>query len=190
MKRFLIYLVFALCVIECYSQSLMFSLHKDGAFLTDDGMNYKVLTFDGKTAKELYNIVNTNAVSLYKSPNTVMSVNEGVSISIRGYKENLIGAYGAYYNLIFEFKDGRMKINAPLANEMDSSVVDDILWGKGAISRNFGREVQRRFVRLERKNAKVAAKAERELKATENYLNMVVNYLAGLSSASPSNENW
>lgn len=190
MKRFLIYLIFALCVLESYSQSWIFSLQEDGSFLTEDRKNYKVLTFDGKTAKELYDIVHTNAMLFYKNPKDVLSVNEGVSISIRAYTENLIGAYGAYYNLNFEFKDGKMKINAPLADDMDNSVVDHVLWGEYAPSRSFGREVQRRFARLKHKKVKVVAKAEGELKATEDHLNMVINYLVGLSSTSPSNENW
>lgn len=183
MKKFLICLIFALSALECFPQSLKFVLQSNGTFLTEDGKHYEILSFDGKTAKDLYDIVYTNAMSFYKSPKNVLSVNEGVSIAVRAYTYTLIDGYGGYYYLRFEFKDGRMKIVAPSADELYYS--DTTL-----SSSKFCDKVRQLFKRTEHKNAKKAAVARGKIEAVELDMNFTINYLAGLLYSSPSNKEW
>ncbi len=183
MKRILFYLIFALSALECFPQSLKFVLQSNGTFLTEDGKGYEILSFDGKTAKDLYDVVYTNAMSFYKSPQHVLSTNEGVSIAVRAYTDTLIGYYGGYYYLRFEFKDGRMKVVAPSA--------DELYYSNATLSSSkFCDEVKRLFKRAAHKNAKKAAAAREKIKAVESKINYTVNYLAGLLSSSPSNKEW
>ena len=183
MKKFLICLIFALSALECYPQSLKFILHRDGSFLTEDGNDYVVLSFDGKTAKDLYDIVHTNAMSFYKSPKNVLSVNEGVSIAVRAYTDTLIYGYGGYYYLCFEFKDGRMKVVAPSA--------DELYYTNATLAPSkFCDMVKYLFERTGHKNAKKAAYAREKLEAVELHINYAVNYLVGLLQSSPSNKEW
>ena len=183
MKKLLICLVALLSAIDCYPQSLQFILQKDGSFLTEEGDSYKVLSFKGKTARDLYDIVHTNAMSYYKSPKNVLSVNEGVSIAVRAYTDELIDYYGGYYYVCFEFKDGKMKVVAPSA--------DELYYTHTLVTyKNFCDEVKNQFERTGHKNVKKAATARENIKAVESKINYTVNYLAGLLSSSPSNKEW
>lgn len=183
MKRILFYLIFALSALECFPQSLKFVLQSNGMFLTEDGKRYEILFFDGKTAKDLYDVVYTNAMSFYKSPQHVLSTNEGVSIAVRAYTDTLIDGYGGYYYLCFEFKDGRMKVVAPSADELYYTNAT-LAYSK------FCDMVKYLFERTGHKNAKKAAYAREKLEAVELHINYAVNYLVGLLQSSPSNKEW
>ena len=107
----------------CIAQEVNFSLTKYGKFVsTEDGKDYVVLPYEGKTAQELYSMVKSNVLTFYNSPKDVMSENEPASLTIRARTGKLqttyrmmggVTDYYAYYNLSFHFKDGRIKVDAP-----------------------------------------------------------------------------
>lgn len=124
-------------------QSLIwFEIQKGGYFSTQDGKDYLIYNAEGKTAKELYEMVCVNVSKTYQSPKTVMSSVEDKSISIRAkttsclYK-NFLGMkvyYEVYYNLLFEFKDGKIKISAPVINSMYEGQTKQVYFSKVAKS--------------------------------------------------------
>ena len=99
-----------------------FSLKSDGTFTTEDGKSYVVIEFEGKTAQDLYNTVKANVLTLYNSPQDVLNEIEPKNITIRALSDVLhstykLGSafteYKAMYTLVFQFKDGRIRVNAP-----------------------------------------------------------------------------
>ena len=103
--------------IQAQEKKVEFILQPTGAFLTEDGKDFAVVEFEGKSASELYSKVKSNAMSLYNDPDKVMSESGGNMISIYAYREDMCvvssmgakGIYGGHYKLVFRFKDGRDK---------------------------------------------------------------------------------
>ena len=121
------YLCLLLACISCnlFAQDLVqFVFQPNGQFLTQDGKEYVVIPFEEKSASDLYTMVKNNAMSYYNSPKEVMSEGENV-ITIYALEKNMwlvksMGAkaiYGGHYKLVFRFKDGRVRIDAPSIDE-------------------------------------------------------------------------
>ena len=117
-------LLFALIIsIGLNAQNIVnFSLSSDGTFSTKDKKNYTVVEFEGKTAQELYNMIKANVLTLYNSPQNVLNEIEPTNITIRAVSNVLYGTFGfgsgfteysAKYTLVFLFKDGKIRVNAP-----------------------------------------------------------------------------
>ena len=124
MKKLLI-LLFALTPLLGFSQ-VDFRLQEDGSFKTADGNDYQIIKRDSMSSKELYGLIMTNLNRVYISPKDVISQADDKSISVRGYKEDLLsvsgfweyaGVYGGHYKLLFEFKDGKIKVSAPIIED-------------------------------------------------------------------------
>ena len=110
-----------------------FILNANGTYTTVDGKDYVIIKEDSMKAKTLYNKVKANITKMFKNPQLVMSSTEPTIIKVR-YVDDLayIGSksimsslmgddhYNGYVNLVFEFKDGAIRISAP--------VVEDKLW--------------------------------------------------------------
>ena len=106
-----------------YGQNLEpFKIQRDGIFLTEEGKNFQVVEFEGKTAQELYDMVLLNAKRMFIPPKDEISENEAVNISIGWLFEIPRGVFKlfedyhtwevrCYYTLTF--KDGRIKVEAP-----------------------------------------------------------------------------
>ena len=140
MKKFLITMfLYIICTGISAQDSVWFKLQSDATFKTSDGKDYIVLEYEGKTATELYSMVKSNVMSLYKKPSEVMSEHENVSISIRAYSD-CVGTktitlnprrFSAFYNLVIKFKDGKIRIDAPCVdntlydyhNQLDRNVI-------------------------------------------------------------------
>ena len=122
MKKALFICGFLMLVMSSFSQKeVEFFLQSNGSFLTADGSDYVIVPFEGKTSSELYSMVKSNAMSLYRDPKEVMSEDENVAIKIcelknLDWKEGCIYAYYDYYgdcSFLFQFKDGKIKVDAP-----------------------------------------------------------------------------
>lgn len=124
-KVFYIFLLmfYAVCA---SAQTVNFKLQKNGYFVTEDGMDYVVVEYEGKTASELYSMVKSNIIELYNDPSKVMSENEPSKIVINAMAGNIYStykpfvgfiSYSAYYKYIFMFKDGKIRINAPYVKQ-------------------------------------------------------------------------
>ncbi len=165
-----------------------FSLKPNGTFSTEDDKSYTVIEFEGKTAQELYNMIKANALTLYNNPQKVLHEIEPTNITIRALSDVLLNTYKlgsgiteykAMYTLVFQFKDGKIRISAPeidrnlVVNAMGVpfsktfiSLIDDWFDKKGAIKKN---------------------KQEKVLKV-EAILNYPINYLLGNFNKQPKSE--
>lgn len=101
-----------------------FIVQKSGDFLTEDGKDYFVVEFEGKSQEELYKQVLVNVHKMYVSPKDVLSSVEYESISINAitdpvyYDRVLVSAFSRKldYTITVQFKDGRLRVNAPVIN--------------------------------------------------------------------------
>lgn len=94
--------------------------NKTGNLLASDGKIYQVLTFDGYSQKELYDMVRNNIVKAYKSADNVMTEDEPNAIMVDAAENDLIvshyettadrGTTLCRYTIGFEFKDGKIKV--------------------------------------------------------------------------------
>ena len=74
MKKALFICGFLMLVMSSFSQKeVEFFLQSNGSFLTADSSDYVIVPFERKTASELYSMVKSNAMSLYRDPKEVMS---------------------------------------------------------------------------------------------------------------------
>lgn len=123
MKKYLILLLLALPLV-CAAQ-VNFKFQQDGTYRDADGKDYIIVKYDSISAKDLFLMVKNNINQLYKNPKEVMSEVENASISVRGYSESVFyvpttspeTSCSGYYNLTFEFKNGRIKVHAPIIDD-------------------------------------------------------------------------
>lgn len=88
--------------------------------------NYIVIQFEGKSQQEIFNLTLGVIGKIFISPKDRVSNVEYSQINVNGVIPNVtyisvLGMklpYDLYYNLIFEFKDGRMKINGLNINKI------------------------------------------------------------------------
>ena len=109
-----------------------------GVLKTNGSDDFYVLSYQGKSAAELYTNVLSAISTIYKNPEKVLSKVENVSLTISStamdvpvpkdadeinsvfpQKNNY---YGFDYNLVFLFKDGKIRVNAPRFD------VENVLW--------------------------------------------------------------
>ena len=178
----------AILLLICFTVHAQFKAHfylqRDGTFKTKDNTNYAVVEYDGMSAEELYTMVKNNINSLYKSPKDVMSEVENTSITVRGYSEDIIidkFGYSGYYNLNFKFKDGKIRVAAPIVDEKVYS------WGSN-IQCYFSDEIATFF---NKKDGSVKPKKTKYKELTENNLNLIIYKIIQNQEESQSKEdNW
>ena len=182
-KAFLSILMVLCCLIaSAQSKSVEFRISPTGTFLSDDGKDYIIYPVEG-TAHELYQMVCTNVGKVYNSAKDVMSTVEDKSVAIRAFSDNLIISeimlgikfyYSFYYNLLFEFKDGRIKITAPIIGEMN---------GDGKRS-TFYKKSQKFFD----KQGNVKKSRAEEKTTIENEFNGIISKLLSIDNKSSDND--
>ncbi len=112
-----------------------FKMQPNGTYLTEDGKDYQIVEFEGKTAPELYDMVILNAKQLFCDAKDIIRGNEPFNISINAKFDVPKEALGPFYTetvIVFEsrvdyvlsFKDGRIKIEAPKIDENLHAVFD------------------------------------------------------------------
>lgn len=107
-----------------------FIMNYDGTFTTQEGKSYDVAVIENKDAAELYDIVKRHVSLAFRSPKDVESNVDDKIISIYGYAPRCtyftapgVKIYLSFhYSLKFQFKDGRIRIEAPILNDMEGSV--------------------------------------------------------------------
>ena len=192
MKFRLVILFMSLLSMTLSAQTLVeFKLQKDGSFISEDGKSFVVVPCEGKTAQELYTIVKSNVMTLYNSPKNVMSENEPNDLSIRALSSTLeesmkfmqgIVNYKAYYNLVFHFKDGRIKVDAPTVSR------DLVVESTGsAFPKTFDDFVKGWF----EKSGEAKKKKLKDIQKIESIFNFPINYLLGnFKSNNQQEEDW
>ncbi len=163
-----------------------FKLTTSGAFASEDGQDFIVVTFEGKTAHQIFQMLCVNVSKLYKNPKEVMSVVDDASISVRGYDskvtyiKDLIQTYdvGGYYKLDFEIKDGKVKVNAPVIEE---NLVRSINQAK---EKNYSRMINSWV-----KDGAFKEKFLKQVEYTEYVQNNLINTILGTNKPKGS-DNW
>lgn len=130
MKKSILSILMVICglmAVNAQTSKVEFTISPAGTFVSNDGKDYIIYYEEGKSAHELYQRVCTNVSKVYNSAKDVLSSVEDKSVAIRAFSDNLIIGeifmgekyyYSFYYNLLFEFKDGRVKVSAPLLGEL------------------------------------------------------------------------
>lgn len=123
MKK-LLFLIVALLSIHCNAQ---FVLTSDGFKSQNDGKEFIVKQFPGKSASELYDAA-ANAVLVYGLANNpegkgsnatniegeIITIFGTGSIQVRKLK---VFDYTVRYNMVMRFRDGRIRFDAPIIHE-------------------------------------------------------------------------
>lgn len=95
----------------------------------DSANNFYVINFPKKTAHQLYMDILSHIASIYSNTDYVTSKVEDRNVVVNGYARNIAsskdyaGNYIAIdleYKLNFEFKDGKIRVNAPTAQDIYS----------------------------------------------------------------------
>lgn len=192
-KKILSILFLLLCLTSASAQDLVqFKLTRSGSFVDIDNKGFVVVPFAGKTASELYNMVKNNILSIYKDPKQVMSENEGQTIAIRA-KGGLVWktiafiprTFEGYYTMVFRFKDGRIRVDAPV---VEDNLTDSDGWLNKTLS--FTSYCHSHIA----KNGKPATKFDvKKVSQTENAMNVIINQILGLIKTTPTittDDNW
>lgn len=106
-----------------------YKMNYDGNFTTQDGKDYDVAILEGKSATELFDMVKKNVALAFRSPKEVESNVDDKIISIYGYAPQCtymaVPGWKYYlsfhYSLKFQFKDEKIRIEAPCLYEMEGS---------------------------------------------------------------------
>ena len=192
MKKYLfLFIVIINCVSVTAQNNVEFHLQADGTFVGNDGKDFKIVEYEGKSAIELYNMIKQNIIELYKDPKKVMTENEPTSIKVRALSEPiysgmaLIGGlvtYRAYYDLVFHFKEGRIKVDAPLIEQrLDNSDSFSV----NAPSKTFVGYIDDWFD----KKGKPKKNKEEKIARVENILLAPINIILESSKSQTANEN-
>lgn len=108
--------------ISTFAQKSSFKLQSSGDFLDSvTSKNYSVFEFQGKSKTELYTMILKNVSSIYVSPKHVLDKVEDEMISISAETQESIPntvlgmkVYCSFgYKIVYEFKDGKIKVNSP-----------------------------------------------------------------------------
>jgi hypothetical protein len=116
MKSILLLLLFP-CIV--FAQQSKITLTPFGFVSeTDTSKNYIVVELQNKSKADLFKQTLIYLNKTYRSPKDVISQVENESITVNGYsntaiRRNKMHVFDMNYTINFEFKDGKIKINAP-----------------------------------------------------------------------------
>lgn len=95
----------------------------DVGFFTEDGKTSVILSFPGKKANDLYTDVLLRTVRMFKSMPVAPQVINGRAFVLSGETDDMrantdlsgVSLVSLKYNILFEFKDGKIRVHAPEA---------------------------------------------------------------------------
>lgn len=134
MKKIL-FLLFLLPLLGYAQLPVDFKLQHNGSFKTVDGKDFVIIPNEGKTANELYNEVLQFVTLEYNSAKDVISKVENSVISINGIETDCVTLSGMFgvkslfsiqYILQFQFKDGKIRVEAPTLSRLFTKETPDI----------------------------------------------------------------
>lgn len=174
---------------NAYAQKTVdFKLQADGTFINgSDGKNFVVIPFDGKSQSELYSEMLVAITRLYNSPKDVISKVEGEIISVNGISQNCVSlkammgikvSFSIQYILQFQFKDGKIRVDAPVIARFFSDNAPDISPFSGWL------EAQKVF-----KKGEANPKKQNTVDDFNNTLNELINNIIS-NMGGKSEEDW
>ena len=185
MKKILFIAVLCLSAVLSVSAQVEFKVSPDGTFHLRDGRNFVVVPFEGKTAHEIYSTLFTNASEVYRDPKQKVIITiDGSSVNIRAYDPKLTNSkpteyLGGYYTLNFEVKDGKVKVDAPVVDEILTRTKD------GVRDKDFSK-----LVRSWYQEASLQAKFQDNASYTESEFNSFINGILTGNFIGDSSDNW
>lgn len=189
MKQLFISIALCLFVLSANSQQKIdFHLSQTGKFLTEDGDDYLVIPFEGKSAHDIFLEVVQNVNSLYKSPKEVLSTIEDQSISIFAMGspiayDKILGltreGYG-YYTIKILVKDNKIRFELPK--------IDKVSFGSGdhKTTVSYSYQIGEYFD----KKGIVKSKRESWVKAIESKMKGICNYIIMGGEKKKVDDNW
>lgn len=134
MKKNLLIVFFLLsCVLYINAQS--FELTAKGFVnSSQQDVNYIIIPFEGKSQSEIFNMALAAIGKNFVSPQDVINKVEYSQININGILQNvtqrkpmgMVLPFDMKFNLILEFKDGKMKLNAPTIRDIEQQGHADV----------------------------------------------------------------
>ena len=191
MRQIVLFLAVMGSIVFADAQELVeFKLQRSGAFLTAAGEEYAVVEFQGKTAEELYQMVKDNVSEYYENPEDILT-EEDNKLTVRGGCKDFVmwtfmmvaTQFGAFYDLTFRFKDGRIRIDAP--------VIEDELIATASVMKKGTSASFKSMLGSFYKNGELKEKSKPKVIQIENYINTTVNQLLGLiKSKTADDDDW
>lgn len=188
--RKIIVLFYILFSVSVFSQeAVRFKLLPDGSFTSTEGSNYFVINYQDRSAKDLYDMVRNNLFKLYKEPasvimenpyNTIRVVHSYINLgkmSVALIPRELAG----YFNLQFQFKDGKIRVDAPSID--DNLICEDGTLDPGGIP-SFESYSKGLF-----KNGTPRNNKKEQLSSIESTINGIVYYSLGLTKQQ-NDDDW
>ena len=182
MKKLLLVIVFALPMMAA---AQVFTLTANGFVNAEDpSKDYAVVEIEG-TQAELFNKAKTAATAMWGAAKEVLSYNEpdiivinGVGTKVMDYTfMGMISNYDVPYRLQLQFKDGRMRIDAPSANKgIVSGGRGEIYFDKGGRTSLFKKNGE---VRYENMRSQV-----------DTYFNTLISVLVDKMKNGAAQEDW
>lgn len=192
MKKLLTFVLLLVFIgVQAQEKKVEFKLQPTGSFLSEEGKDYIVIEFEGKSANDLYSMVRDNVMSQYNSPKEVMSESGGNVITIYAHNKNIWivkslgakGIYGGYYNLVFKFKDGKIRVDAPsISNKLEMT--------DGSFTNTIGIPSYVSLPNIAKKLFNSKTKKDKAKKVLlEEVVNIPINNLLGLSQSQQQKED-
>lgn len=191
MKKLIAIVMMMLPMIAWGQELANFVLMPNGTYQTEDGKDFVVIPFEGKTAHQIYQELASNVGSTFNDPSKVMSGVDDASIKIRAYSDNLVMAkpfgfvkdqpYGGHYQLEFKIRDGRVRVSAPIVEED----VEYISYDHKRYDGTFSKLVSKYF-----KNGVLQEKKKKNYDAMVARMNSTINRILYTSTVQDANEDW
>lgn len=186
MKKLITMMLMLLPMVAWGQELVHFVLMSDGTYQTEDGKDFVVVPFDGKTAHQIYQELASNVGSTFNDPSKVMSGVEDASIKIRAFSDFLwfnkvLGiphSWGGYYQLEFRIKDGRVRVSAPIVEDIAMDTQPYNQW-------SYGGKVKKWF-----KNGVVKDGDKKKYDEIVAHMNGIINRILYTSTAQEANEDW
>ena len=135
MKKILFIISFIVPLLGYSQEYADFKLQFDGTFKTIDGKEFIVVEKEGKSASELYNEILQSVTLQYNSAKDVISKVDNSVISINGISTDCVTLssmfgvkvrFSIQYILQFQFKDGKIRVEAPVLSRLFTDRALDI----------------------------------------------------------------
>lgn len=191
MKKILAIFMFVLPLFVFAQDLVSFKLTPQGSFVAANGDDFIVVPFEGKTSHEIYQILASNAGSVYNDPSKVMSGVEDASLKFRSIipvsktvdKIFMLGdvliEVNGYLQYEIKIKDGRVRVSAPY--------IENNIWIDGGATGNFRNLTSQWF--KEEKKEKKRVENERKIAELETTVNSVISSVLGVNK-NPEDDNW
>lgn len=190
MRKLLLLATLLMPLLMSAQNTVQFILTSDGVYKAENGDDYIVIPFEGKTAHQIYQILVSNINSIYKNPSEVMTGVEDFSIKVRAISDDVIRtrllgigqSQSGYYQLEFKIKDGRVRVSAPL--------IDSEVWTVGDKGRVFADFPSIAKAHFNKDGSLKEGKRTKDYNRVVSKMNGIINSILNLSASKDADDDW